>query len=77
MRHTAKFDKQRCASCIYRMESSLGYNGTGLICNYAGVTGRTCLKRIGKDVVDIRGEDECQLYKRGQRAMTKSESFKY
>lgn len=75
MRSKSKFDKDRCKSCIYRMESTLGYNG--LVCNYAGVTGHTCLKRIGKEVVDARGEDECQLYKRGKRAMTKSESFRY
>lgn len=75
MRNKSKFDKQRCASCIYRMESTLGYEG--LVCNYAGVTGHTCLKRIGKEVVDARGEEECKLYKKGQRAMTKAEGFRY
>ena len=39
-----------------------------VICYYAGLKGRACLRREGKEVVDARGEeyDKCKLYERGK-----------
>jgi len=35
---------------------------------YAGLKGRACLRRVGKEVVDTRGEDfnKCKIYERGK-----------
>lgn len=81
-----KFDKTRCLSCVYRMDTSNVYQGDmpkggkrSIICNYAGVTGHTCLKREGNRIIDQRGEDYkgCKLYKEGARLETRSEGFDY
>lgn len=78
-----KFDKSRCLKCVFRLEDTSGYstkNARGdtvtLVCNYAGVTGHTCLHTVGKKVVDKRGDDynDCKLFKKGERLRTHTEA---
>lgn len=62
-----KHDKKQCRKCIYR-----GYLQAPQVvfCNYAAITDRTCLRREGKEVIDIRGEDHerCELFEEGKKA---------
>lgn len=75
-----KFDKKKCLTCIYHGEG-VGYSvrvpnkdGTYSLkvvnCNYAGVTGETCLKPApNNEVIDLRGDDydNCKLYEEGEQ----------
>ena len=38
-------------------------------CDYARFEKRTCLRKVGKEIVDIRGDDpeNCKLYCKGER----------
>ena len=61
-----KIDRKLCKKCVYRGDSNVG--GGSVYCNYAAITGTTCLRRDGNDVIDIRGEGpECLLYERGDK----------
>ena len=73
----AKFDKSKCNKCKYRFRLSKG--GGTTICNYAGVTGHTCLTREGKETIDRRGDDfsDCKLFERGARLKSAGTMFKY
>ena len=69
MKIKTKFDKRKCAKCIYHGGSS----ASNIYCNYAGLTEETCLKRGPKSTtIDIRGEDYegCLLFEQG-KTMTK------
>lgn len=63
MGHKSKFNKRKCRTCKYH-----GMESNKVICYYAGLKGRACLRRVGKEVVDTRGEDfnKCKLYERGK-----------
>lgn len=68
MSNKTKFNKAKCHTCIYRGGTS-GMKANQLICNYAAITGKTCLRRGDKgDAVDIRGNDgeNCRIYERGR-----------
>lgn len=58
----SKFNKKKCASCIYRKKSTK-VPEVNVFCDYAGVTDQTCLHRVGSTVVDRRGDDyeHCKL----------------
>lgn len=65
--HKYKFSKTKCKSCIYHRGGS--QNKGAVYCNYASITGQTCLHRGEKGaVLDRRGTDyhNCQLYIKGQ-----------
>lgn len=75
-----KFDKKKCLTCTYHGDG-VGYcvripakGGTfthkTVNCNYAGVTGETCLKPAPNNtIIDLRGDDydNCKLYKEGKQ----------
>ena len=68
------FNKTKCKKCKYRAKC----NGEGvkvLACNYSSYHG-TCLKRVGKEVIDLRGNDpdNCKLYEEGE---PKKGNFRY
>lgn len=71
-----KFDKSRCASCMYRgrMQS---IDSVNVYCAYAAITGETCLHMEGKQVVDRRGTDysNCSLYQSGESALSNSSQY--
>lgn len=75
MRDKPKFNKQKCLKCKYHAFSSNGYRaviGRGsrdVICNFATITGITCLKpEPGYSTSDLRGEDydNCKLFVEGE-----------
>ena len=67
-----KFDKHKCAKCRYRgmgcgaSSIKVGSRMLAIYCNYC-ITGTTCLKADGKNVVDRRGKDynNCKLFEEG------------
>ena len=63
---TMKHNKKQCRKCIYRGNMQ---GPSLLFCNYAAITDRTCLRRKGKEVIDIRGEDHerCELFEEGKK----------
>lgn len=65
-----KFDKRKCSKCQYR-----GALSTMIYCNYASITGETCLKRNRNGSLrDIRGEGPgCLLYCRGEQILKEKE----
>jgi len=75
-RNKPKFDKHKCLKCVYHGNCGAGWHivdghgeGANVICNYATITGFTCLKRVARDELkDIRGEDfnNCKLYTEGK-----------
>lgn len=78
MGHKTKFNKQKCANCIYHSRNS-GRVGleTAITCNYSGVTGHTCLTTDEhRKVIDRRGDDfnKCKLRKVGTRGKTGREN---
>lgn len=71
-----KFNKRKCLKCKFHGNCGAGVgvkiNGAsrGVICDYAGVTGNTCLTLdSSRHVIDIRGNDydHCALYTKGER----------
>ena len=66
-----KFDKRKCSKCQYRgcLSTTLTY------CNYASITGETCLRRNRDGSLrDIRGEGPgCLLYCRGEQILKEKE----
>ena len=69
IKRTIKHSKKRCRRCIYRGNMQ---GPSLLFCNYAAVTDRTCLRREGNKVIDIRGEEyeQCKLFEEGIKAKT-------
>ena len=68
MKFKSKYNKAKCKNCIYHTQGS-GMGTALVLCNYAAVTGHTCLKRGDKgQTIDIRGEDRdhCLLYQSGK-----------
>lgn len=74
MRDHPKFDKNKCAKCVYRCKTSgvftakIGAETTGIICNYASIARKTCLTRVSSnEIKDIRGDDyhNCELFVEG------------
>ena len=70
----AKFNKQKCLKCRYHNYGCGGYLATvrkrrqAVYCNYASITGNTCLKPTGLfTTVDVRGDDynNCKLFLEG------------
>ena len=57
-----KFDKTKCRKCAYHRVMQ-GFT----ICNYACVTGQTCLHKTKNGVEDSRGDDynNCKLFVEG------------
>lgn len=57
------YKKSKCKKCKYHGQ----LQGSLIYCNYAAITGRTCLKREHKDIIDQRkGEaNECLYYEKG------------
>lgn len=75
MKNKPKFDKQKCARCVYRRKMSgcytakIGKENVSIICNYAAIAGKTCLRRVSSnEVIDIRGNDfhNCELFIEGE-----------
>ena len=71
-----KFDKRKCLKCMYHGEGHIGYpvrvgdKTITVYCNYASVTGNTCLKQKNShESYDTRGEihDDCKLFVEGVR----------
>ena len=74
-------DKKKCMTCKYHgyfgsvpQDASEVYRLNRLICDYSGVTKRTCLKRAGKGFIDSRGNDpnNCLLYEKGERELQRN-----
>lgn len=79
-----KFDRSKCRSCIYRGRVSGGQQYikgeriNNVCCNYAAITGNTCLKyNNAHKLDDIRGDnyDECKLYKKGKAIQNTPDSI--
>lgn len=65
-----KFNRKRCATCMYRSKYTVTDSNLSstLHCNYACITGHTCLHREECGTVqDRRGNDfdNCLLYEKG------------
>ena len=58
------FNKEKCKQCIYK--GGAVDHPTDIFCNYAFIADQTCLHRVGKSIIDRRGEnpDNCLLFKR-------------
>lgn len=70
-----KFNKMKCKSCIYHGHTS-GLHVSQIFCNYATVTGHTCLRRTDKgEVIDTRGNEKnyCRLYESGKSRKSREE----
>lgn len=76
MAHNSKFNKSKCATCIYHSRNSGRVGKQPIICNYSGITGHTCLTSEGRKVVDKRGDDfdNCKLRKVGTRGHMSSKN---
>lgn len=70
-----KFNKRKCLKCKYHSRLSQGYSvrvgheSIHVICNFATVTGITCLKPDSNNsTTDLRGEDydNCMLFVEGE-----------
>lgn len=79
-----KFNKDKCLKCVYRLEDANGFlgknergEGISCMCNYAGVTGHTCLHTVKGQTKDRRGEDyeDCKLFSEGNRLPTECHDF--
>lgn len=63
---TQKFDPKKCKRCKYHGDGNVG--GGAIYCNRTSILGETNLKRVGSEVIDIRGEGpECLLYEKGDK----------
>ena len=73
-----KFNPSKCAKCQYHSEIiSSGWHvrvsktkSINVCCNYASVTGKTCLQpKNSKESYDTRGEDynNCKLFVEGEQ----------
>ena len=81
-----KFDKRKCATCIYHTEQFQGYTviknnkHVSISCNYASITGTTCLtKGENNSVVDKRGNDynNCMLYHEGRKIVPEKQPLSF
>lgn len=63
-----KFNKKKCKKCKWHGKLCSGGQGGGIFCNYGSLHKRSCLTRIGRDVVDIRGNDHdnCLMFEKGK-----------
>ena len=75
MRNKPKFSKKRCLRCKYHGLGHHGFvtcidgKGVNIYCNYATITGHTCLKPVSPhESVDLRGDDyyNCRLFSEGK-----------
>ena len=57
------FNKEKCARCFYK--GGAIDHPSDLFCNYAFIADQTCLHRVGKEVVDRRGNnsEHCLLFR--------------
>lgn len=81
-----KFDKEDCLVCKYGtihcggyptpFKTSKGKMSTIMVnCNYAA-TGKTCLRKVGNEVIDIRGDGpKCHLFEKGKRINDRTEDL--
>lgn len=62
----SKYNKKKCATCIYRGTHGASGLGVKYYCNFSDA-GKSATIRIGKDVIDTRGGDfnNCLLYEKG------------
>ena len=62
----SKFNKKKCKKCKWHGRLCSG-GQSGIYCNYSSLHRKSCLKRIGKDVVDVRGSDydNCLMFEQG------------
>lgn len=69
-----KFDKKKCKKCKYHRKFP---SGQFVFCNYASLTDKTCLKKVGKEIIDIRGNkfDGCKLFCEGEAMDDKTEKI--
>jgi len=74
--YKGKFNPEKCIKCKYRYSSSnsignpvrVGDKWLKVFCNYASITGSTCLKPISlTESIDMRGDDfeNCKYFKEG------------
>lgn len=69
------FDKSKCKQCKFHgyfgSKSGASYNSeyNHIMCDYAKYNKRTCLRKQGTSVIDIRGDDpkNCKLFIKGRR----------
>lgn len=69
----SKYNKKKCATCVYRGTHGAAGLGVKYYCNYAD-TGKSATKRVGKEVIDTRGGDfnNCLLYEKGAQRKGKA-----
>lgn len=70
MKEGPKFDKKKCKRCKYHARGAGYVVKTGLSpvhCDYARAHDQICLTRVGKEVIDRRGNDfnNCLLFEEG------------
>lgn len=74
MRNKPKFNKRKCLECKYRGYISQGHlirtgnKSVHVCCNFASITGITCLKPLsGYRTTDLRGDNynNCKLFVKG------------
>ena len=66
-------NREMCSRCKYR-GGSVDSPFT-MFCNYAFIADETCLKRVGDQVIDIRGKDmnDCKLFEEGRPVIRRKE----
>lgn len=70
-----KFNKKKCEECKFhgyfgsKSGASNNYSVNHIMCDFAKYNKMTCLRRNGKSVIDLRGDDpeNCKLYIKGKR----------
>lgn len=69
-----KFNKDKCKKCKYHRKFP---SGQFVFCNYASLTDQTCLRSIGKEVIDIRGDkyNGCKLFSEGKALDDKTDNL--
>ena len=74
----SKFNKKKCEQCKYhgyfgsKSQNAYSSNEAALnhvMCEYAKCNKTTCLRLVGKELVDLRGSDynNCKLFEKGKR----------
>lgn len=68
MAYKGKFNKKKCATCVYRGTHGAAGLGVDVYCNYFD-TGKVATKTVGRERIDLRGEDHnnCLLYEEGKQ----------
>lgn len=70
-------NREMCSRCKYR--GGAVDSPSLMFCNYAAITDETCLKRVGNQIIDIRGKDmnDCKLFDEGRPVVRRKEEEEY